>query len=98
MVACRFIKDTNSSQTQQFLCVITFKATCFNSIESSSGLSEKRSNVSTVIVHSGIPKAYNRWYCQYKSTLVRDLIIYTAEYLEVKKIKVIYKSSCVVYH
>jgi hypothetical protein len=58
---------------------------------------ENRSNVSTFIVHSGIPKAYNRWYSQYKSTRVKDFIIYiliiyyiyTVEYLKVKKIKVI---------
>jgi len=65
--------------------MVTFKATCFNSIESSSGLLEKRSNVSTFIVHSGIPKAYNMWYGQYKSTRVKDLNIYTVEYLKVKK-------------
>jgi len=51
-------------------CIITFKATCFNSIESSSGLPKNRSSVSTFTVHSGIPKAYNRWYSQYKSTHV----------------------------
>jgi len=33
-----------------------------------SGLLENRSNVSTLIEHSGIPEAYNRWYSQYKST------------------------------
>ena len=54
-----FIQDTNSGQTQQFYYIITFKATCFDSIESSSGLQENRSNVSTFIVHSGIPKAYS---------------------------------------
>jgi hypothetical protein len=43
-------QNKNSSQTQQFYYIITFKATCFNSIESSSGL------VSTFIVHSGIPE------------------------------------------
>ena len=32
-------------------------ATCFDSIESSSGLPKKGSNVSTFIVHSGIPNA-----------------------------------------
>jgi hypothetical protein len=40
--------------------IITFKATCFNSIDSSSDLLKNRSNVSTFIMHSGIPKAYNR--------------------------------------
>jgi len=75
------IQDTNSSQTQQFHYIIKLKATCFNSIELSSGLLEKRSNVSTFIVHSGIPKAYNGWYSQYKSTHVRDLIINRVEYL-----------------
>jgi len=50
----RFIQDTNSSQTQQFYYIITFKATCFNCIESSSGLLENRCNVSTFIVHFGI--------------------------------------------
>jgi len=54
--------------------------------------------VSTFIVHSEITKAYNRWYNQYKSTRVRGLIIYTVEYLKVKKVKGIHKSSCVVYH
>jgi hypothetical protein len=50
-------------------------------------------------VHSGIPKAYNRWYSQYKSTRVRDLIIYsTVEYLKVKRIKVAHKNNCVVYY
>jgi hypothetical protein len=49
---------------------ITFKATCFNCIESSTGLLENRSNLLTVIVHSGIPKAYNRCCSQYKSTRV----------------------------
>jgi len=58
-------------------CIITLKATYFNCIESSSGLLENRSHVSVFIVHSGIPnEAYNRWYSQYKSTCVRDLIIY----------------------
>ena len=52
----KIIQDTNSSQTQQFYYIITFTATCFNSIESSSGLLENRCNVSTFIVHSGIPK------------------------------------------
>jgi len=59
VVFLKFIKDTKSSQTQQFYYIITFKATCFNCIESSSGLLENRSNVSTFIVHSGVPKAYN---------------------------------------
>ena len=76
----RFTQDTNCSQTQQFYYIITFKATCFNSIESSSGLLKNRSNVSTFIVHSGIPKACNRWYSQYKSTRVTELNIYTVEY------------------
>jgi len=44
------------------------KATCFNSTESSPSLLANRSNVSTIIVHSGIPKAYNKLYSQYKST------------------------------
>jgi len=99
-VKLEFIQDTNSSQTRQFHYTVTHKATCFNSIESSSGLLENRSSVSTVIVQSGIPKACNRWYSQYKSTCVRYLIIHTStvEYLKVKKIKVIYKTNCVVYH
>jgi len=67
-----FIQDISSSQTQQFYYIITFKATCFNTIESSSGLLENRSNISTFIVHSGIPKACNRWYSQYTSTRVSD--------------------------
>jgi hypothetical protein len=58
VVFLKFIKDTNSSQTQQLYYIITFKATYFDSVESSSGLWENRSNVSTFIVHSGIPKAY----------------------------------------
>jgi hypothetical protein len=33
-------------------------ATCFDSVESSSGLPENRSNVSKFIVPSGIPNAY----------------------------------------
>jgi len=70
----------------------------FNSIESSSGLLENRPDLSTFIVHSGIPKDCNRWHSQYKSTRIRDLVIYTVEYLKVKKIKIIHKSSCVVYH
>ena len=80
-----FTKDTNSSQTQQYHYTITFKATCFNCIESSSALLENRSNVSTFLVHFGIPKAYNRWYSQYKSTRVRDLIIYIYIYSTVFK-------------
>jgi hypothetical protein len=93
VVFLKFIHDTNSSQTQQFYYVITFKATCFNYIDSSSGLLENRSNVSTVIVHCGIPKAYNKRYNQYKSTRVRDYIyIYIVEYWNVKKLKVIQKS------
>jgi hypothetical protein len=71
----KFTKDTNSSQTKQFRYTITFKTTCFDCIESTSSLLENRSNVSTFIVHSGIPKAYNRWYSQYKSTCVRCLNI-----------------------
>jgi len=67
----KFIQDTNSSQTQQFYYIITFKATRFDCIQSSTGILENRSNVSTFIVHSGIPKAYSRWYSQYKSTRVR---------------------------
>ena len=94
----KYIHDTNSSQTQQFYYIITFNATCFNCIGSLSGLLENSSNVSTVIVRSGIPKAYNRWYSQYKSTRVRDLIICTVQCLKVKKTKVIHKSNCVVYH
>jgi hypothetical protein len=69
-----FIQDTTSSQTQQLYYTITFKATYFNCTELSSGLLKIRSNVSTFIVHSGIKKAYNTWYSQYKSTRVRDLI------------------------
>jgi hypothetical protein len=80
-----FIQDTNSRQTQQFYYIITFKATCFDSTESSSGLLENRSNISTFIVHSGIPKAYNRWYSQYKSTRVTNLIIHTLEYVNLKR-------------
>jgi hypothetical protein len=68
-----FIQDTNSSQIQQFYYIITFEARSFNSTESSSGLLENRYNVSTFIAYSGIPKAYNRWYSQYKSTRVTDL-------------------------
>jgi hypothetical protein len=60
-----FIQNTDFSQTQQFYYTITFKTTCSNCIDSSSGLVENRSNVSTFIVHSGIPKAYNRRYSQY---------------------------------
>jgi len=71
-VFLRSIQDTNSSQTHKLYYIITFKATCFNSTESSSGLLENRSNVSTFIVHSGNPKAYNRWYSQYKSTRASD--------------------------
>jgi hypothetical protein len=71
-----FIQDTNSSQTHQFYYIITFKATCFNCIDSSSGLLENRSNVSTFIVHSGNPKVYNRWYSQYKSTRASDMCIF----------------------
>jgi hypothetical protein len=44
VVFLKFIQDTNGSQTQQFYYIITFKATCFNSIESSAGLLENRSN------------------------------------------------------
>jgi hypothetical protein len=54
--AHQFIKDTDTSQTQHFYYIITFKVKCFDSIESSSGLLENRSNVSIFIVHSGIPK------------------------------------------
>ena len=72
-----FIQDTNSGQTQQFYYIITFKATCCKSIGSSTGLLENGANVLTFIVHFGIPKAYNKWYSQYKSTCVRDLIILT---------------------
>jgi len=75
VVFLKFIQDTNPSQTQQFYYIITFKATCFNYNESSSGLLQNIYNVSTFIVHSGIPKPYNRWYSQYKSTGVRDLTI-----------------------
>jgi len=35
-------------------------ATCFDFIESSSGLPKNRSNVWKFVVHSGIPNAYNR--------------------------------------
>jgi len=35
----------------------------------------------------GIPKAYNRWYSQYKSTRHRDLIIYTVGYLKVNTLR-----------
>jgi hypothetical protein len=73
----KIVQDKNSSQTPQFYYTITFKATCFDSIETSLGLLENRSNVSTFIVHSGIPEAYNRWYSPYKSTRVTDMIIYT---------------------
>jgi len=55
-VFLKFIQGTNSSQTQQFYYIITFKITCFYSIESSSDFVENRSNVSTFIVHSGIPE------------------------------------------
>ena len=79
----KFIHDTNSIQTQQFYYIITFKATFFNCIESSSGLLKKRSNVSTVIVHSGIQKAYNMGYSQYKSTCITDLTIHTVQSVEI---------------
>jgi len=52
VVFLKFIQDTNSSQTQQVYYIITFKATCFNSVESSSGLLENRSSVSTFVVHT----------------------------------------------
>ena len=84
LVFLKSIQDTNSSNTQQFHYIMTYKATCFNCIESSSGLLENRSNVSTFTVHSGIKKAYNGWYSQYKVHVSRDLIIYTAEYLTLR--------------
>jgi len=41
-VFLQFIQDTNSSQTQQFYYIITFKTTRFDSTESSLGLLENR--------------------------------------------------------
>jgi len=74
-----YIQGIYFSQTQQFYYTITFKATCFNSIESSSGLLKNASNASIFKVHSGIPKAYSGWYSQYISTCVRGLNMYTVE-------------------
>ena len=54
-----FIQVINFSQTQQFITQNVLMATCFDSIESSSGLPKNRSNVSKFIVHSGIPNAYS---------------------------------------
>jgi len=48
-VACpalpHFIQDINFSQTQQFITQNILMATCFDSIESLSGLPKNRSNV-----------------------------------------------------
>jgi hypothetical protein len=90
-------QGTNSSQTQQLYYTVTFNAIRFNCIESLSGLLQNRSSVSTFVVHCGITKAYNRWYSQCKSTVVKDLVIYTVECLKVRKIKVIHNSGCAVY-
>ena len=51
-------------------------ATCFDFTESSSGILENRSNVSSFIVRSEIQKAYNKWCIQQNSTCVKDLNIY----------------------
>ena len=47
------------SNTTTYYIKNIFMATCFDSVESSSGLPKNRSNVSKFIVHSGIPNAYN---------------------------------------
>ena len=52
----KFIQGINSSQTQQFITHNSLMATCFDCIESSSGLPKNRFNVSKFIVHSGGPK------------------------------------------
>jgi hypothetical protein len=49
-----FIQGINFSQTQQLITQNILMATCFDSVESSSGLPKNRSNVSKFIVHSGI--------------------------------------------
>ena len=54
------VQGINFSQTQQFITQNILMATCFDSIESSSGLAKYRSNVSKFVVHSGIPNAYSR--------------------------------------
>jgi len=41
----------------KFITQNVLMATCFDSIESSSGLPKNRSNVSKFIVHVGIPNA-----------------------------------------
>jgi hypothetical protein len=75
VVFLKSIQDTNPNQTQQLYYTVTFNAIRFSYIESSTDLLENRSNVSTFLVHCGITKYYNRWYSQYKSTAVRDMII-----------------------
>jgi len=55
-VFIKFIQGVNFSQTQHLITQNILMATCFDSIETSSGLPKNRSNVSTFEVHSGIPE------------------------------------------
>ena len=58
-----FIQGIHFSQTQQFATHNILMATCFDCIESSSGLPKNRLNVLKFIVYSGIPNAYaeHKW-------------------------------------
>ena len=76
-----FIKGINFSQKQQFITQYVLMATCFDSIESSSGLPKNRSNVSKCIGYFGIAKAYNSYYRRYSSTCVGNLSIHIMEYI-----------------
>jgi len=52
----KFIQGIDFSQTQPFITRNILIATCFDCIDSSSGLPKNRSNVSKFVVHSGIPQ------------------------------------------
>ena len=52
------IQGIDLSQTQQFITQDILMATCFDSIESSSGFLKNRFNVSKFVAHSGIPNMF----------------------------------------
>ena len=72
-------------------------ATCFDSIESSSGLPKNRPNVSKFYSAFWVPKRL-QWEVQLIQQYMRQKseYIYNAIYLKSEMIKVIHENSCVV--
>ena len=88
------LQRINFSQKQQFIIQNVLMVTCFDSIESSSGLPENRSNVSKFIVHFGIPDAYIRYYSLDSGTCVMHDACTTVQTINYPTIQIMIRWIC----